>query len=110
MRLPRPALFILGAAASVAAVTACSSKPTPSDPVLAKGQQVYAQNCASCHGADGEGGAAPRLIGIATVYSEAQQRAKIEKGVTGSAMPAWKGRLTDEEITAVLRYTREELK
>ena len=30
---------------------------------VAQGAQVYAQKCASCHGAKGEGGVSPRLVG-----------------------------------------------
>jgi mono/diheme cytochrome c family protein len=30
----------------------------------AAGQELYAANCASCHGAGGEGGKAPRVVGV----------------------------------------------
>ncbi len=30
---------------------------------LAQGERIYADQCAGCHGSDGQGGAAPQLIG-----------------------------------------------
>jgi cytochrome c oxidase subunit II len=80
---------------------------TPSDPVLAQGQQVYRANCASCHGVKGDGGLAPRLAGVvAARYPDiADQEAVIVEG--RGTMPAFGQRLSPEEITAVARYTRE---
>jgi cytochrome c len=31
---------------------------------VARGKQLYAQHCAECHGANGEGARAPRLVGL----------------------------------------------
>jgi cytochrome c len=31
---------------------------------VAAGQKLYADNCASCHGAGGEGGKAPKVVGV----------------------------------------------
>jgi mono/diheme cytochrome c family protein len=80
---------------------------TPSDPVLAQGQQVYRANCASCHGAEGDGGLAPRLAGVvAGRYPDiADQEAVIADG--RGTMPGFGSRLSPEEITAVARYERE---
>lgn len=109
MRVPRPVLLAFGISLPLAALSACGAS-TPDDPVLAQGQRVYLANCASCHGTDGEGGTAPRLIGIAKTMDVAKQTGIVSNGVNGSRMPAWKGQLTDEEIAAVVRYTREYLK
>jgi len=96
------ALAVLGTAAT----TACSSATVPSDPTLAKGQQVYNMNCVACHGSGGGGGTGPRLVGIADRMTEEQEIDKITNGVAGTAMPAWSGRLSAEDIDAVAAYTR----
>ena len=98
----------------VAAATACSgrssSAPDPgSDPELRLGREVWTANCAGCHGGDGRGGIGPRLAGrVAEKYPDpAEQEAVVRKG--RGSMPAWEGALTDEQIAAVVRYTREVL-
>jgi mono/diheme cytochrome c family protein len=48
-----------------------------------RGQVVYSRKCAGCHGATGEGGAAPRLAG--NPISLAAAKAQIDAG--GGAMP-----------------------
>lgn len=103
-------LIPIGAAVVVSGVltVACSSGPAvPADPTLAKGQQVYNASCASCHGVRGEGGTAPRLIGVASTYPDIQKQISvITNGIKGSTMPAWKDSLSAEEINAVAQYTR----
>lgn len=94
-------------------LAACGSSgpPTPSDPVLAQGQQIYSARCASCHGADGGGGIAPALAGRMTERfpDPADQIALIAGGVPGTSMRAFEDVLSAEEIDAVVRYTRESL-
>jgi mono/diheme cytochrome c family protein len=71
---------------------------------------VYEDQCARCHDADGSGGAGPALNdgAVAEEFPEpAGQRAVIAEGVGG--MPAFGDRLSDAEIDAVVRYTREVL-
>jgi mono/diheme cytochrome c family protein len=82
----------------------------PQDPAEAAGAAVYADNCASCHGADGGGGVGPALADGAVVASfpePAAQIAVITEGRDG--MPAFGDRLSAEEIEAVTVYTREDL-
>lgn len=104
-RLVRGAAVVVGVV-GVGAATACSSATVPTDPTLAKGQEIYRTNCVACHGVGGGGGSAPRLIGIADRLTEEQEIAKITDGVAGTAMPAWGGRLSAEDIAAVTAYTR----
>ena len=88
------------------------SKPTAAgaktaSPVQALGARVYATNCASCPGAGGEGLVGPKLGGGAVVKryaSAADEKAFVLHGA--GAMPAWQGRLSNEEIDAVVAYTR----
>lgn len=106
----------LAVAATVALplfLAACgsSSTPTPSDPFLAQGQQVFKARCASCHGADGGGGIAPALAGrmVERFPDPADQVALVAGGVPGTSMRAFEDVLSAEEIEAVVRYTRESL-
>ena len=73
------------------------------------GATIFSTRCASCHGAAGEGGIGPRLAGTVTdtFPDEADQIAVVANGRAG--MPAFRDRLTTEEITAVVRFTRNGL-
>ncbi len=51
------------------------------------GALVFAQNCAACHGAGGQGGTGPKLLGAASLQNEQALRAKILGG--GMGMPAF---------------------
>jgi len=96
------------------AVSACSAGtavPAPADDEgLVLGQAVYTNNCASCHRADGAGRRGAALDGDAMLEAypnPADQRAMIVAG--RGTMPGFDGRLTDEQLDAVVRYTREVL-
>jgi cytochrome c oxidase subunit 2 len=94
----------------VAGCGSSSTSTTSSDPQLDLGRAVYARSCASCHGPKGGGSIGTRLAGGAVVerYPDfAAQRAVIANGK--GAMPKWSGVLSDEEIDAVVRFTREAL-
>lgn len=85
---------------------------------LAKGEQVYTANCASCHQANGEGmaGTFPPIAGSEQANGPAEEHIKIVlKGLSGpikvkgteynGAMPPF-AQLSDEEIAAVVSYER----
>lgn len=72
------------------------------DPVRT-GERIFAQNCTGyCHGASGEAGHAPRLRGRG--FEQGYVLRVVRDGIARSSMPAWKGRLSDHEIAAVVRY------
>jgi mono/diheme cytochrome c family protein len=77
---------------------------TPPDPVIARGERIFAQSCSVgyCHGVAGAAGRGPRLRGrkLDPGYVETVTR----DGIPNSAMPGWKGRLQDDEIRAVVAY------
>jgi mono/diheme cytochrome c family protein len=102
-----------GLLAVVLVAGACGGEDSaaPADPVLAEGQTIYRARCASCHGANGGGGLAPRLAGRMTERfpDAADQVALITNGVDGTAMRAFGGILDQQQINAVVRYTREAL-
>jgi len=74
---------------------------------------LYGQNCAGCHGPDGNGGAAialgdPIYLAIA---DDSILRRVASKGVSGTSMPAFAksegGMLTDKQIDVIVRGIRE---
>ncbi len=103
---------MLALAVGVLAGCAGSSVSRPTDPALAKGQDLYNARCAACHGLRGEGGTGKRLNGGAVrrdLPDPAAHRRLVEQGVAGTAMPAWAGVLEPDEIDAIVRYEREVL-
>jgi mono/diheme cytochrome c family protein len=95
---------------------------------LAQGQKLYAENCASCHGAklegepnwmerkpDGRLPAPPHdASGHTWHHADPQLFGIVKNGVTPYAgpgyqsdMPAFKGILSDDEILAVLAYIKQ---
>jgi len=87
---------------AVAAYVA-SLSGTPSDAALAEsGSEVFAENCAACHGEDGSGMrevGAPNLRDAIWFYgsSEAEIAAQVRAPKHG-VMPAWKDRLGDATV------------
>ncbi len=79
---------------------------------IAAGQQLWSENCATCHGTTGEGITAPALNSQEFLASVTDQQIAgiIEGGVPGSEMPAWLadygGSLTQQQIEAIVAYVR----
>ena len=72
--------------------------------LLGQGQQVYAENCAGCHGANGEGGFGVPHAGNANL---ADADFVIDRMLNGrDQMPAWGARLDDDQIAAAATYIR----
>lgn len=77
---------------------------------LELGEEVFARDCAVCHGREGGGGAGPQLSDGRIVERYPDPRDHREVVVEGrGAMPAFGGRLSRDEIQAVVRYEREGL-
>ncbi len=74
--------------------------------VLAQGEIIYDQTCASCHGADGEGNIGPALNGSMHSWHHVddQIRSVILDGRPGTAMVGHRDHLTEEEVEAVISY------
>lgn len=76
---------------------------------LDQGGNLYAENCAVCHGADGQGRVGATLSkDWPSIRPDLRVRTVIENGVSGSPMPAWSqpkgGPLTNEEIDSLVCY------
>ncbi len=101
------ALFI-GACASAPPEVPVGPDGEP-DPVLVSGREVYAARCSSCHGSAGDGGSGPRLAGVvADVFPDPGDQALVIREGRDN-MPGFDSRLSDDQIDAVVRYTREVL-
>jgi cytochrome c oxidase cbb3-type subunit III len=75
---------------------------------IARGQKTFAEQCASCHGADGKGKleqGAPDLTDPIWLYGDSRQavRESVRTG-RGAMMPAWSGRLEPVTIKALAVY------
>ena len=74
----------------------------------ARGEKVYASNCAACHQANGKGaGPIKALDGSAIVLDpdHNKQITVLLNGANGGAMPAWKA-LSDTDLAAVISFTK----
>ncbi len=99
-----------GAGAAVAAVD--DDREWAMDELVAIGEGVYAQQCASCHQADGAGieGAFPAITGSAIATGDHAAHIDIVySGKAGSAMAAFADRLSNSDMAAVLTYQRNAL-
>ena len=72
--------------------------------LIARGSTLFAQSCSVgyCHGVAGKAGRGPRLRG--REWDKNYLFKVTFEGIPNSSMPAWKGRLTDAEIGAVVAY------
>jgi len=76
--------------------------------MLARGEKVYAANCAACHQANGKGaGPIKPLDGSPTVLNADHklQLHTVLNGQNNGAMPSWK-QLSDTDIAAVVTFTK----
>lgn len=73
------------------------------------GRALYSQNCASCHGASGQGGIGPALGGgaVADKFTVEEHTAIVVGGQGG--MPPFGERLSEDQIDAKVAFERDEL-
>jgi len=106
-------------ALAVASLVACGSDdysgiaPPGSDAPAGEageGAATFRANCASCHAADGSGGHGPKIgDGTAAGHLTVEQMRALVANGRGS-MPGFAGRLTAEEIAAVVAFVRDDLR
>jgi putative heme-binding domain-containing protein len=76
-----------------------------SDPkIVNAGRDIFAQSCSVgyCHGKEGRSGRGPRLRG--RDWDKNYLFNVILEGVPNSSMPAWKGKISENEIWSVVAY------
>jgi len=79
------------------------------DPTNELGAQLYAENCAVCHGPEGQGRVGATLAkDWPSIRPDLTVKTIITNGVPGSPMPAWSqangGPLSEAEIEALVQY------
>jgi cytochrome c oxidase subunit 2 len=75
---------------------------------VARGEKVYAANCAACHQASGKGAGPIKALDGSTLVTDADKSKSIDILLNGrNAMPAWK-QLSDTDIAAVISYTKNQ--
>lgn len=79
-----------------------------------EGEDIYIASCAECHGVKGEGAdrGIPLTSGHALDHTEADFIKTVTNGKTkrkDKEMPAYRDKLTVEQIAAVVRFIREDL-
>lgn len=95
----------------VNAETMLPNKVWTKSELLQKGRQVYSQNCTGCHQGEGKGLGSlyPALKDSKVAMGPAEQEIRLLlSGKSGSAMPAFADQLSDDELAAVITYTRNE--
>jgi cytochrome c oxidase cbb3-type subunit I/II len=102
-----------GLVAFLATIAPAEPAPELTEGERATAQDLYAKQCAVCHGPDGAGNGpsaailAPsptnfHQVRPTTAYAESA----LAHGVRGSAMPRWGGKLTPDEQKLLARYVR----
>jgi cytochrome c oxidase subunit 2 len=84
------------------------SKVWTAQDLTARGEKVYAANCAACHQANGKGAGPIKPLDGAAVVLNADHKLQIAvllNGQNNMTMPAWK-QLSDTDIAAVITYTK----
>lgn len=94
-------------------------RPKPPEEETVSGADLYAQQCATCHGPQGagSGGAFPPLVEtewvtgdeetpIRIVLHGLQGRIRVNDTAYSGVMPAFGARLSNEEVAAILTYIR----
>lgn len=101
---------MVGAVLAVACASGGGDVDVSGDPELQLGQNVYAANCARCHGPNGEGGVGNKLNDglMEQRFPDIEDHLDVIR-IGAGTMPAWEGTLSPEEIRAVARYEREAL-
>ena len=94
-----------------------SPKATPTPDELAEAKTMYNQVCANCHGEKGEGGPVkiegkrlkvPSLLeGHGLEHTDADFAKQIANG--GDGMPAFKDRMSAEQINNMVRFLRRDI-
>ena len=96
--LHRVAIFGLAVALATPAIVSAQ----------AKGQDTYKAKCAMCHGADGSGNKAMGTLPLGGAEVQGMSDADLTALITNGKgkMPAYKGKLTDAQISDLVSYIR----
>lgn len=85
-----------------------SATSTPPTTLGTDGARIFGAKCAGCHGDSGEGNLGSALVGVSGRMTRAEQITVVSDG--RGTMLAFSPALTDEQIAAVVDYTRSSLR
>lgn len=72
---------------------------------IAEGKQVFAQNCAACHGAEAKGGIGPDLTDATWLYgSDPEGIFKTVRDGTANGMPAWGPIIGEQKVGKAVAF------
>jgi len=101
------------------AVPAPTAQPAPPEEATLDPKKLYSKNCATCHRETGVGGKMEfegKKINPDNLTSDKAKRLSDEKiantireGVEDDGMPAFKDKLKDDQIKAIISYIRSDL-
>ena len=76
----------------------------------ANGATLFTANCAGCHGENAQGGSIGPTLVSAELKAQDDDfyRQVISNGREGTAMPAWEGRLSAQDIEDVIAFLRSQ--
>jgi cytochrome c oxidase subunit II len=85
-----------------------SERTWTKDELIAKGEEIYNGNCASCHQANGEGipGTFPAIKGSPVAAGPVDQHIDVVLNGKGAMMPAFAAMLPAADLAAVITYQR----
>ncbi len=114
--------FIRGWETGIGMSSGAQAQPTPAPEATptvvpptaegdaARGAELFAANCAPCHGPEGQGGAVVEeplnSAELLDSRSDDDLRQTISDGVVGTAMPPFGGTLTAQEIADIIAFFR----
>lgn len=90
--------------------------PAPNAPIattaesIALGGDLFAANCARCHGPEGQGTPRAPALNVKSFLTETNDQAIeliVTGGVPGTAMPAWGDRMSAADIQAIVGFIRQ---
>lgn len=111
----RAKLVVVGSLAAATIGAACGSSDDAPPPSASDGQKLYADTCALCHGARGEGYAADQATALASptflaTASDEFLRRSIARGRPGTTMSAWGrargGPYDDVQVRSLVAFIR----
>ena len=106
VRIKRGWLLVFVLLVSMSLVGVASAQQGDGDPE--RGGELYVENCAVCHGQDGQGRIGATLQAFSGIDVDAALTEAITQGIDGTVMPAWSenegGPLSEQDIEDIVAY------
>lgn len=97
-----------GAVVALVLISGWSVAQAQSDGDPERGGQLYVENCAVCHGVEGQGRIGASLESFSGIDPQMVIAQTVAAGIEGSVMPAWGeqfgGPLSDQDIADIVSY------